>query len=264
MLGPFSRAVTGIVITNNHRLVFATLDGDIHVAIINGPPHPRRAHVGNVVENGVLVDFTGCGHWWVGLYAGVPGRAFHIWDGNTEQLSFVGGSLTDPESVTGWQMLIELNLVVGRVRVTSQETAVACTSSRTIVFDLRNQTQGVILGEEEHESGLMVRSLDVSNSSYIIVDNGGIARVRRAGTLEELRSFTVRRGAWQSGLIGCMNLWNALLCAGGVIRAWDIERGEFLYGLAEVGEVSAMVADERHVVACSNDATLHLWDFGAQ
>ncbi|PON55050.1 Guanine nucleotide-binding protein, beta subunit [Trema orientale] len=262
VLGPFSRAVTGIFITNDHRVVFATLDGDVHVAVINEPPRPRRVHVGHVVDDGVLVDFAGCGRWWVGLYAGVPGRAFHIWDGNTEELVFVGGSLTDPESVTGWQMLIELNLVVGRIRVTSQESAVACTSSRAMVFDLRNQ--GLVLGEEEYD--LMVTSMDVSNSAYIIVDRRGIARVRRADTLEEVCSFRVRRGAWQRGVMGCMNRGYALMCAGGVIRVWEVESGRYLYRLnEEVGDpVSAFVADERHVVACSNDATLHLWDFGAQ
>uniref|UniRef100_A0A803QIJ4 Uncharacterized protein n=1 Tax=Cannabis sativa TaxID=3483 RepID=A0A803QIJ4_CANSA len=99
MLGQFSRAITGIVITNNHRLVFGTLVGDIHVALINGPPQTRRVFEGNAVDDGVLVDFTGCGRWWVGLYAGVPDRAFHIWDSNTEQLISVGGALTNPDSV---------------------------------------------------------------------------------------------------------------------------------------------------------------------
>ncbi|XP_024026323.1 transcriptional regulator STERILE APETALA [Morus notabilis] len=269
LLGRFSRAVTGIILpaANHHRnrLVFGTLDGDIHVAVINGTPIPRRAHVGHVVEDGVLVDFTGCGRWWVGLYAGVPGRAFHIWDGNTEELVFVGGSLTDPEAVTGWQMLIELTHVVGRVRVTSQESAVACTSSRAIAFDLRNQ--GLVLGEEEYEDGLTATSFDVSNSAYIIVDSNGVARVRRVGMLEEVCTFSVRRGAWQRGVMGCMNRGYALMCAGGVMRVWEIRlgNGQYRYRFAEeIGELNALVADERHVVASSSDGRLRIWDFGAQ
>lgn len=259
-LGHFARAITGIVITN-HLLVFATLDGDIHVAtILNGPVHPRRAHLGDVLNDGALVDFTGCGRWWVGLYAGVPGRAFHVWDGNTEELVFVGGSLTDPEAVMGWHMLTELTEFVGRVRVTSQESAIACTNRRVFVFDLRNQE---VL--EDYRRRLIVTSVDVSNSAYIIVDHRGLARVRRAGTLEEICRFTVR-GASQRGVMGCMNMGYALMCAGDVIRVWEVEQhGESLYGFRErIGEVNALVANERHVAASASDTTLHLWDFGAQ
>lgn len=68
-LGRFSSAVSGIILSDT-QLVFASLDGDIHVAIINQPNHPRRAHLGDVVNDGALVDFTGCNQWWVGLYAG--------------------------------------------------------------------------------------------------------------------------------------------------------------------------------------------------
>lgn len=68
-LGPFSRAVSGMFFTDN-CLVFASLDGDIHVVSINVPGAPRRAHLGDVVTDGVLVDFTGDNRWWVGLYAG--------------------------------------------------------------------------------------------------------------------------------------------------------------------------------------------------
>ncbi|KAF2292438.1 hypothetical protein GH714_022780 [Hevea brasiliensis] len=63
-LGRFSRAVSGIIINDAH-LVFATLDGDIHVAIIHSNEAPRRVHFGDVVRDGVLVDFTvvGNGGW---------------------------------------------------------------------------------------------------------------------------------------------------------------------------------------------------------
>lgn len=204
-LGQFSRAVSGIVLISDSRLVFARLDGDIHVAVINGPgpaAHPRRAHSGDVVRDGALVDFTGCDRWWVGLYAGAAGRAFHIWDGLTEELVFVGGSLTDPEAVMGWHMLTEATEFVGRVRVTSQELVVACTSSRVIVFDVRNPEE--ILGEQEYRTGVVVTSLNVGDGVYVIVDGRGRASVRRVGTMEEMCRFNV--GVRGGGVMGCMNL----------------------------------------------------------
>ena len=72
-LGPFSRAVCGLFFSDN-RLIFASLDGDIHVASVNVPGATRRAHLGDVVTDGVLVDFAGCNQWWVGLYAGNSNR----------------------------------------------------------------------------------------------------------------------------------------------------------------------------------------------
>ncbi|KAF2284798.1 hypothetical protein GH714_030590 [Hevea brasiliensis] len=225
-LGRFSRAVSGIII-NDARLIFATLDG---------------------------------------LHAGVPGRAFHIWDGNTEQLTFVGGALTDPNSVLAWHTLAELTELVGRVRVTNHESAVACTSQRLMVFDLRNQ--GVILHQEEPNRGIIVSCFDVWNDAFVVVNNRGMGIVRRVSTLQEVCRFNVRL---QRGLIGCINGGYALICAGGVIRVWEIEqRGgellrEYLYSLRErIGEVNALVADDRHVAASSGDGSIHLWDFGAQ
>ncbi|XP_075672354.1 transcriptional regulator STERILE APETALA [Castanea sativa] len=281
-LGQFARAVSGIVI-NGATLAFATLDGDIHVAmIIGGGGVIRRAHEGNVVNDGALVDFTGCGsgRWWVGLYAGAPNRAFHIWDSVTEELVYVNGSLTNPESVMGWHLLINENQYVGRVRVVTtiiseeeedHQLAVACTSSRLIVFDLRNPA--VTLFEEESNRGFIVTSVDVSNDArYIRVDNRGDARVCRLGTLEEVCRFNIYGGAGggRSGsqrrvmVMGCMNLGYALMCVGGMIRVWEVLHGGYLYHFRErIGEVNAVVANERYVAAASSDRRIHLWDFGA-
>ncbi|KAK6238687.1 hypothetical protein QUC31_004156 [Theobroma cacao] len=259
--GRFSRAVSGIVITDP-RLIFATLDGDIHVAVIDGEPHARRAHMGNVLDDGALVDFTGCERWWVGLYAGVPGRAFHIWDGNTEELVYVNATLTDPGAVMGWHMLTELTETIGRVRVTGQESAVACTSLRYMVLDLRNPE--FPLHDRPCRRELIVNSFDANDEAFIMVDNRGRAIVRRVDTLEEVCRFNTGQGI----VMGCMNLGYALLCAAGVIRVWEIEHehdGRRLYTFSEnIGVVNAMVADERHVAAASGDTTIHLWDFGAQ
>ncbi|TYI74722.1 hypothetical protein E1A91_D07G223000v1 [Gossypium mustelinum] len=256
--GRFSRAVSGIVITDP-RIIFATLDGDIHVAIIDGEPLARTAHLGNVVNDGALVDFTGCGRWWVGLYAGVPGRALHVWDGNTEELAFVNTNLTDPEAVMGWHTLTELSETIGRVRVTGQESAVACTSLRYMVVDLRNPE--FPLHDREWRRRLTVTSLDTNGEAFIMVDSRGLAIVRRVDTLEEVCRFNTRN----VNVMGCMNLGYALMCAAGVVRVWEIEHGQHLYSLNQnVEEVNAMVADDRHVAAAGSDTGIHLWDFGAQ
>ncbi|KAF5482611.1 hypothetical protein F2P56_003167 [Juglans regia] len=264
IFGPFSRAVSGIVIVDEDtRLIFATMDGDINVGIIGGPdpaPIPNRVCAGRMMEDGALVDFTGCDRWWVGLYAGVPGQAFHIWDAITAELVFMGGGLTDPEAVLGWHMFTEVTEFVGRVRVTNQESALACTSSRVIVFDLRNQ--GMVLRDQEYRRGLVVTSVDVSEEAFVSVDRRGVGRVRRVGTMEEVCRFNVRG---RGGVVGCMNRGYALMCSGGVIRVWEAVSGEFRYNFGErIGEVNAMVANERHVVASSRDSGIHIWDFGAQ
>ncbi|KAK1353781.1 Transcriptional regulator STERILE APETALA [Heracleum sosnowskyi] len=260
-LGHFSPAVSGIILTET-QIVFASLDGDIHVAMTDSAIPPRRAHLGDVVNDGALVDFNGCTQWWVGLYAGVPGRAFHVWNGVTEELVFIGGTLTDHEAVRGWHLLTELTELIGRVRLTSRELAVACTSLRFIVFDLRDQV--IVLGEEEFPGRLMVGAFDARHEEFVIVDRRGSASVRRVGTLEEVCRFDVR-GASQRGVLGCTNGGYALMCVGGLIRAWEIEHGEHLYSLVErIGEATALVADERYLVACSSDNTIHLWDFGVQ
>ncbi|KAI4384921.1 hypothetical protein MLD38_003005 [Melastoma candidum] len=259
-LGLHPRAVSGIILSDS-RLVFATLDGDVHVVPIGVAGQLRRAHTGDVVNDGALVDFTGCSHWWVGLYAGVPGRAFHIWDDNSEEVVFIGGSLTDPESLMGWRMLTELTQFVGHVRVNDQETAVACTNTRVVQIDLRNH--GVVIGEQRYRRGVIVTATDVNNEAYIIVDTRGIATVRRLVTSEQVCRFRVS-GAAQGRAIGCMNSGYAVISAGGTIGTWEVHHGEALYSFGDgLGEVLAIIADDRYIVASLNDATIHLWDFSA-
>ncbi|GFZ07561.1 transducin/WD40 repeat-like superfamily protein [Actinidia rufa] len=260
-MGQFSRAVSGIILSDT-RLVFASRHGDIHVALTNNAAPVRRSHMGDAFRDGVLVDFSGCSRWWVGLYAGVPDRAFHLRDADTEELLFVGGVLTNPESVMGWRLLVDVTEFVGRVRITSQESVVACTSLRVIVLDLANP--GVVFCEEEILPGLIVGSVDACDAAFVIVDARGTASVRRANTLEELCGFNVS-GASQRNVLGCMNPGYALMCAGGVIRAWEIDNGVYCYSFRErIGEATAMVADDRYVAASTSDTSVHLWDFGAQ
>uniref|UniRef100_A0A7N0VAY1 Transcriptional regulator STERILE APETALA-like n=1 Tax=Kalanchoe fedtschenkoi TaxID=63787 RepID=A0A7N0VAY1_KALFE len=263
-LGRFSSAVSGIVISHEgSRLVFATLDGDIHVTtVMDGGTPLRRAHAGDIVRDGALVDFTGCDRWWVGIFAGVPERAFHIWNSESEELLFVGGTLTDPEALIGWHMLNDVTELVGRIRVSSRETAVACTSLRLIIFDLNNQ--GLILGESEPRRGIVVGALDVAGEVYMTVDTRGTATVRRVDDMTEVCRFNAR-GVPRRGLLGCINTGYAFLCAAGAIRVWEVERGGYLYNFWErIGATNALIADDRHVAASCNHSTIHLWDFGAQ
>ncbi|XP_047938501.1 transcriptional regulator STERILE APETALA-like [Salvia hispanica] len=254
-----SSAVSGIILFHS-RLVFATLDGDIHMAAFNAVSPLRRAHLGDVVKDGVLVDFAGCHRWWVGLYAGVPGRAFRIWNGETEELVSFGGRLTDPEAVMGWRMLTELTGIIGRIRVVSGDMAVACTRDRVVVLHLLNQ--GVLEErEEEFQRGIVVGAFDAYNDLALVPDAQGEATVRRVGGMEEVCRFTMREGV----SFGCMNGGYGVTWGGGVIRVWDIERGQYLYSFRErIGECNALIADGRFVAACCDDATIHLWDFGAQ
>ncbi|KAL6534810.1 hypothetical protein OROGR_013485 [Orobanche gracilis] len=260
-LGRFSSAVSGIILTDS-RLVFASLDGDVHVAVVSGGMATRRAHLGDVVNDGALIDFSGGDRWWVGLYAGVPGHSFHIWNVVTEELVFVGGTLTDSVAVTGWHTLTETTDLIGRIRVTCHNTAVACTSLKVVVFDLQNQ--GVVLGEEEFRRGIIVGSFDSYGELALITDVHGSASVFRVANWEETSRFVVRGSRLGLGeVLGCVNGGYGLVLVGGVIRVWEIENGEYLYRFREtIGACSALIADERHVVAYSTHGTIHIWDYG--
>ena len=266
-LGLFSRAISGIIILPRaDRLIFASLDGDVHVVSpLAGLDMARRAYLGDVVNDGALVDFAGSERFWVGLYAGVPGRAIRVWDAVSEELLFVGGSLTDPESVMGWHMLTELRPAepVGRVRVASNELAVCSTGLRVLVLDLEAHAMVV---EEAPRRGIIVGSVDAIYDVFVMVDTRGVGSVRYTRTLREVCRLdrAPLRGAQLRGLLGCMNGLYALMCAGGVVRVWDAEHGGYLYSFRErIGEVTAIASSERHVVASADDTTIHLWDFGA-
>ncbi|XP_076934708.1 transcriptional regulator STERILE APETALA-like [Bidens hawaiensis] len=254
--GPFSRAVSGIFFTDT-RLVFSSLDGDIHVASIHVPGALRRTHLGDVVTDGVLVDFTGSSRWWIGLYAGVPNRAFHVRNSITEELVFIGGTLTDPDAVIGWHLLVDLNDHVGRIRITSDDMAVGFTRSRVIVFSLGNQ---MILGEEEFMRQINVGTADAYNKALMFVNSRGVAKVRQVEHLGEICRFMAR-----GGLLGCINGGYAFISTSNGVRVWELDHGEYLYIFRErIRDITAMIADEHHVAASTGDNTIHLWDFGAR
>ncbi|KAJ0980128.1 hypothetical protein J5N97_008383 [Dioscorea zingiberensis] len=267
-LGPFSQCISGIVLLFD-RLIFASQDGDVHVADALDPPSwpGRRAHVGNLMEDGTLVDFSGDDTRWVGLYAGVPGRSFRVWNAQADQqVLYIGGSLTDPASVAGWHLLTDIaGPSLGRARVGQPGTTmVACTGSGLQAIDIGgDHDTGEVLSEVEFRRGAVVDCMDACEGSVLVVDVRGRGRVRRARTLEEVCRFnTVRRGG---ELTGCMNWGYVVICfPDGVIRVWDSATGELLYRFRErIGEGgSTIVASYRHVAAWCLDTGLHLWDFG--
>lgn len=180
----------------------------------------------------------------------------------TETIILDGGSLTDHSSVDGWRMLTEMNDLVGRVRVSEEHgIAVACTRDHNLVYDIRNQ---VTLSEEENvRIGFAVGSTDVNVEAYVMMDGRGRAIVRRLDNLQEICRFDARiRG---SGVMVCMNLNYVLICAGGVIRIWEAEFGNYLDRFRErlIDDVNAFVADDRYMVAAAGPI-IHLWDFGAE
>lgn len=209
-------------------------------------PMARQAHIGNPMEDGPLVDFT-CsecegGRWWVGLFAGVPGRSWHVWDGETEQLVYVGGLLTDPDAVMGWHMLTDWRIQsLGRVRIPEPGLAVGCTASRIQAIDLNNIVynddgddglgRGVVShleflqGTRRRRRGAIVDTVDACDGRVLAVDERRVATVRSARNLEEevcrfRTAGTRRRGdnigeeeegegegedEEEAGVAGCMN-----------------------------------------------------------
>lgn len=274
ILGAFSQAISGVLLDRSSRLVYASQDGDIHVAPTRGDAMhaARRVRAGNAMEDGALVDFVGRDRWWVGLFAGVPGRSLRVWDGNTEELVHVGGSLTDPDAVVGWHMLAELAGPAGRVKFSDSGTVVGCTGSRMQVAGLDDPE--AVLAEHEFRRGAAVDTMDASDGRVMVVDGHGVAKVRVARTLDVVCRFnTVRRRAAQQQqqqpqaggrLVGCMNWGYAVVCcADGTVRVWDVLTGEYLYSFRQrvPGPPGAAAADDRRVAVWCGETGLHLWDF---
>ncbi|KAK8943120.1 Transcriptional regulator STERILE APETALA [Platanthera zijinensis] len=217
-LGQFSAAIVGIILLSQRRLVFASQDGDITVANVDEDNFSevvaRRARAGNLVEDGTLVDFAGDERRWVGLFAGVPGWSWRVWDGETEQEVYAGGSLTDADSVAGWHMLADISFPsVARIAVAAAGTVVGCTGSRV---------QAMRVG------GMVEVTAEVSRF--------GVAAGRR------MRREEMRPGR---GVVGSMNWGYVVMWVGGVGRVWDALTGESLYALRRgTGEMRAAASSD--------------------
>ncbi|XP_078430072.1 transducin/WD40 repeat-like superfamily protein isoform X2 [Wolffia australiana] len=260
VLGSFSRAISGLLFDRPGRLVYASQDGDIHVAALRDEP-ARRVRTGNAVEDGTLVDFAGRGGWWVGLFAGVPGRSLRVWSGGEGELAYVGGSLTDPDAVVGWHMFTDRAGAVGRVRFSDPGTVVGCTASRMFVVALDRPEAPV--AEIGFRRGAAVEAVDACEGRVMVVDEEGLGKVIVARSQEEVCRFnTGRRRVAQPG---AMNWGYAVVCGSdGAVGVWDAVTGEFLYAFRERtgGAAAAVAADERRVAVWCRATGLHLWDFG--
>lgn len=158
----------------------------------------------------------------------------------------------------GWRLLTEMTGIIGRIRITSGDTAVAATGVRITVLDLQNQA---VVTEEEFRRGIVVGAFDARNDTALVLDSRGSAAVHTVADMAEARRFPMRGGV----SLGCINGGYGVTWGRGAIRVWEMESGECLYSFRErVEECNALIADERYVAACSDDATIHLWDFGAQ
>eukprot|EP01018_Ginkgo_biloba_P020112 Gb_09541 [translate_table: standard] len=269
-LGPLSRAIAGIVLYDD-KVVFASFDGSVFVGSISRG-EIRCAHVGNVVNDGTLVDFTGCEDWWVGLYAGVPRHACHIWDASTEELVFNGGDITDPDALRGWHLLTEQAERIGRVRIGDDGLLLTATRLKVAVFDL--ETHGSAFSIEEETAGeVIVESVEVNADRFLMASSNGVARIRQVRTLEDVCSFPFDGAGGLNGnnnnnnnyrkLLGTLNTRQAFVCIDGVVGAWDANSGARLYRLTEqIGDVFDLVADDEHVAGCALDTGIHLWSFG--
>ncbi|WOL10433.1 hypothetical protein Cni_G19188 [Canna indica] len=275
-LGHLSQAISGIVLGSLvDRLTFASQDGDIRVVNLDYAGLILQSRTGNVMDDGTLVDFTGDDRWWVGLFAGVPGRSWQVWNAATEMLVYVGGNLMDPHAVLGWHMLTDLSgAAAGRVRMAGPSVAVGCTASSIEVLDL--DEMGKILNRVELPRDVVVESLNAYEDRLMVVDMQGRVNLCKVPTLQELCRFrAVRRAAtaeegvrqWdeEAAVVrGCMNWGYVIAYASGRVRVWDAETGQYLYRFRErVGDMIAMVAGDRYVAAWDNETGLHLWDFGA-
>ena len=154
IIGPHSRAISGLFIEEGelNQVVFASMDGSLFEGVITARGIAaagergggyRRLMVGNYVNDGILVDFTGDSDRWVGLYVGVNGRSLHIWDASTHDLIFNGGNMTDPDAYHGWHLLVDnVNQYIGRVEIVSHanKVLVVATRSRLCVMDMEHFT----------------------------------------------------------------------------------------------------------------------------
>ena len=289
-------------------MMFASMDGSLFEGVITARGIAggerggyRRVMVGNYVNDGILVDFTGDSDRWVGLYVGVNGRSLHIWDASTHDLIFNGGNMTDPDAYHGWHLLVDnVNQYIGRVEIVSQATKVivVATRSRLCVMDMEHFTMLfdipshflVMPFDDDH---ILCPTLSSCRNFASLVLKSGIAILIEIGTSTlqpHVRHFDASRiltpyrninnesdevdGADDNNdddddgvmcVNGAMNSRHLFLCCNGVIHVWEYRSCVHLYGLSNptnIANVTDLVANDRFVACCSKDIEgIHLWDF---
>ncbi|MCO5586512.1 hypothetical protein L7F22_040452 [Adiantum nelumboides] len=265
IIGPHSTNIAGITLASNDGAVaFASMYGSVFVGDIGAAEAAscRRVQVGDYVNDGILVDFTGSSSRWVGLYAGARGRALHVWDAYTEELLHIGGDMTDGDAYAGWSLLVDNADHIGRVRISEDRLAVVATRSKLCVLDMETLSTVFSMGMTR-SSQAVCSSLAVHEDRILLVVANGMARVWGSMSMQETARFRVGRGG---AVCGAMNAWHALVCNNGMIDVWDYYPSASLcYRLAQeerLVEVNDLVANNQCVAACCNrDRGIHLWDF---
>ncbi|KAF5741373.1 transcriptional regulator STERILE APETALA [Tripterygium wilfordii] len=185
-IGAFAASISGIILTG-HKIVFSTLDGDIHAAMINEETPVRRIRMGEYVRDGSCASFAGNERFWVGMYAGMPNRSFCVWDAATEEILFFGGNFMDHYAGTsGLNMVTDWAEFLARVRVNSEGIACACTHSRVAVFDMRHDALQLV---NEMRQDIVVGSFDANEEACVAVEGFGLGRVSRVPNLQDIYRF---------------------------------------------------------------------------
>lgn len=271
-LGLFSRSISGLFLEAS-TLVFASQAGDIEVAStdedVDDRGISRLARVGNLVEDGVLVDFTGKGSYWVGLFSGVPDRSFRVWSFNEDEVAllFVGGNLMNPNAVIGWRMLTDFPSVVGRVRVVEDRSyqdgvvaVVGCSSS----FIQTAEVSGEGMALEEHSLGGMVAvgSVDLCEGNLMVVESmTGLAKVHQLRTMEEVCRFSTGGAVHGGSIAGGLNWGYVVVCRGNRIKVWDVRTGEYLFTMRERVGGNLVAVSQQYAAVWAANTGLHLWNF---
>ncbi|KAI5069574.1 hypothetical protein GOP47_0015875 [Adiantum capillus-veneris] len=263
VIGPHSTSVAGISLAfNDGTVAFASMDGSVFAGDIAAGAC-RRVETSNYVNDGILVDFSGSSSRWAALYAGVRGRALHVWNAYTEELLHIGGDMTDADAYAGWSLLVNNADHIGRVRISQDTLAVVATRSKLCVLDMETLSTLFTMGMTRSSQALSA-SLALHQDRILLVCANGMARVWASRSMEEtarVRVGTVTRGAM---VYGAMNAWMVLICNNGMIDVWDYSSDTLMYRLAEerLVEVNDMVANNEYVVACCNqEEGIHVWDF---
>ncbi|KAJ7513776.1 hypothetical protein O6H91_23G013700 [Diphasiastrum complanatum] len=255
--GPLSRAIAGLFV-ELETVVFASLEGSVFTANIF-QSFPRCVYVGNVIQDGALINFTGSNRWWVGLYAGSPGNCIRIWDATSQETVFRGGNIMDNDAMSGWNLFVEQAGQIGRVQISNDALLVAASRTSLNISDIENDG---LYPRLEREEQMAVEALAVKDDKMLTASYDGSACIRSLPDLDEVCRIENLDVEDAGQLSGSLNSRQCFLCISGEINVWDAISGVHLYNLEEpVGDAYDLVASDEYVVASNPDFGLNLWDF---